>query len=284
MSENERWLHDLHEAVMAEMDKSYDLIYVDYRDKLTDTQVNALVQRDWDSLYDELGEWESDARWESVRYHMKDLAEGIISRLEQEHDVDLSWLYDEYEHTGTWDEAREQMEERDTSDWLRQLASNTGGVLLRIPLRDSLGQPADEDHNIYVNGANDLPEPDFFLATHGIAPTPENVEAYRSICAEVGYGGNFLLPFLLAYVDVSDLYAIPYDCGWVEFTDPHLLLENCYAGSGFDAQIHGTVRVHIDDLRTDEGAPGYSWDSVCGLYKPAYAAEIRPVLNEESAA
>lgn len=69
----------------------------------------------------------------------------------------------------------------------------------------------------------------------------------------------------------------------LEFAKPHILLIDMWNGSGHDVVVPAAMkrtltRVGLDDEEApqtgraylDSDADGYGWDSVAGVYKPAY--------------
>jgi hypothetical protein len=306
-------------ACVENLDKSYDLVYVSYDDKLTDDQVAWLLADDYESLWESTAEWESDQRWATSREIaagvLKETAEcmwrqGEVPEAEDEADdgyLDSEDLWDQFVGSNEYDELLYAIQDRDASKWLDELISHTGGVLLRIPL-------AEDDQSIErASGYEDeWPTEIESLLAWGIATMPDrtdaraveawladpqveaNAAALRAVWREIGdpVSGfiDYKWPFLLAYVDLADLVKARREEGvtHVELEDPHLLLTNIFEGDGHEEQLTGWVRVPVERLMTDDSAPGYSWDSIAGVHKPAYTCELRTVTptitTEEKAA
>ncbi len=277
----QRTLTLLADEIIADLRERYDLVHVAYDDKLTDTQVSALVRGDWTSFWDSTTEWESDIRHTAVAEIIRDEGKDVIdrwSRLDDtDHDPD-TWL-DNFEHTDQWERVREAIEERDFSRWAQQLADQTPAVLLRIGI-DAL----DEDHAFYrreVAAAE-------VLARIGFEATEHNLAVVTDQLAECSPEFSILMGYWVVGADVRHLFDLDSDADTtVEITDPHLYLGNPFAGSGWitEKPLTGTVRLRRDQLTTDTDAFGYSLDNVYGGLTPSqYAADLRTVHPEEATA
>lgn len=274
-----RTLMDLTNEVVSNMDERYTLIYVDYRDQLTDTQVAAMVRGDWESLWDSIQDWEADSQYDSAREVVNELAERVLDgwEAEAETDAETEWidgLREDYEYSEEWDEARFAVYDRDDSNAIRDLASQTGTIYLRVPVGEEMVLSGDVDEDVETVVANlDLPD------------SPALREVIRGILPEVGEG--YVMPFVFGSADVGDLYDLPAeDDARLTLTGGSLLLENTYMGSGWNDDLPGdfVTEVYRRDLRTDEDAPGYSWDDVCGLVRGAWPLSVATVGKCEVAA
>lgn len=221
------------------LDKSYELVYVDYRDELSDEQVAAIVRGDIDSLWESIDEWENESRWEGARYVIGD----TFSDEEWE-----SLTRDEQE------EVRVAIEERDSSDVIGQLIRHTSDPLLRISC-------VDEDRAWSFEPVT----PDEVLAQVGLEATEHNVKAVDYALANASPEFSVLMGYWIVSVDLATLYAAP-EGATVTIENPHLYLGNPFAGSGFitEEPLEGTVTVPREELRTDKDAFGYAVDEVYG--------------------
>jgi hypothetical protein len=272
MSDPNYNLTSLMEAVEARLEPSYELTWIDYRDRLSDDQVAMLVRGDWDALFESTEDWEADQRYESARTILNDLADEIVdgwereaSEVTEEEDWDnvqdtIREVRDSWDASDAFEDLRFVIYERDSSEPIRDLAHNTPAVLLRIPL-------ADDPELVDDTSPEDL------LTSIGLPVTPENIGNAGDIIANAGDWG---LPFVLVAVDPVIFYDIPRDTEGVTLTikDPHLLLSNPYAGDGWEEGLKGEITVPLADVHTDEDAPGYSWQNIAGVYVSAYEGEV----------
>lgn len=270
--------------------KSYDLVYVDRDDKLSDEQVEWLLEDDHEALWESLADFEGSQRYESARNEAADLIKGTVERMwrqgeipEAEDDADDGYfdsddLWDQFDGSDEYDVLIDRILERDTGSWFKELIDGVGGVLMRIPISDA-GTCISTDPGREISGAE-------LLHQWGVPVTGKNLNALDEIFAEVGGPSEAdRSPFLLAYLNLGEIYRLGPEVTHIELEQPHLLLTNIYAGDGYEAQLDTWVRVSVKNLRTDKGAPGSSWDSIAGVYKPAYTCEIRIVPpTEEKAA
>jgi hypothetical protein len=70
------------EDIIARLDATYDLVFVDYNDQLTPEGAAMIVRDDYESLFDSMSDWENESRW----YGAASVLEQIVSREE------LHWL------------------------------------------------------------------------------------------------------------------------------------------------------------------------------------------------
>lgn len=256
----------LAKRIIKGLDKTYDLIYVDYRDQLSDDQVAFIVSGDTDKLWESTWEWESDSSHEGTQYVIKEIFENL--------DDDERDALDHYDLTDELtDDLENAIRERESGDWIKQLIGHTPDVLIRVTLLD------EDDCFSFEEVAVDA-----FLTKTGFADTPKNREAAAEVianaCPEFGVG----MVSVLASVGVDDIWAMPYDTKQVEITNPHLWLGNPFAGSGYAAEFEGTVIVAREDLRTDKDAFGYGWqDVISGDYQTDSSIRaIEPTTETET--
>ena len=274
-----RTLEDVRDAVIAAMDPKYDLIYVDYRDSLTDEQAAAVVRGDYESLWESTSEWEGDSLWEGAKYVMEELTKQVFSEWHaatetDEQDEWVSGLEVDWEHSNEWFEAMQSLTERDSGDWVLDLIRNTSDLYLRVCVGEDMYLSGDLDSDVET-----------VMANISLTDTPALREVVRNILPEVGEG--YVVPFVFGSGSVGDIHDLPMP--WepdndVTLTGGSLLLENVYMGSGWNDDLpEGTsITVKRDELRTDEDAPGYSWDDVCGLVKGAWPMTIAPAVKHEA--
>lgn len=251
----------LADAIIANLDATYELVYVDYRDGLSDEQAAAVVRGDGEALFDSLADFEGDQRYESCRQVIDEALGDVLREWEAETDADLSYLRDAFPHSEAWDRVRYEIEERDRGDWLAQLARNTGRVLLRINV-------IDEDHGYSFASV----EPERVLVDVGLPlpATEANVATVRATLAECSPEYSVLMGYWIVGVDLSDILKLPSE-GEVEIVNPYLYLGNPFTGSGFISPkpLQARVRVARSDLTTDKDAFGYAVDEIYGGLRPS---------------
>lgn len=272
---SKRTMQGLRDEMLARLRDSYDLIYVDYRDGLTDEQAAALLRGDTEALYDSLDQWEFEARADGTRYELDELAKEVISDWEREDDEDYTVLADEFRYSDEEDEVRDAIQDRDGSNPIRDLAGQTRSQYIRVRIGEDFvlaGEDMDEDVETVMANA-DLPD------------TPEVRALVRSIIPEAGTGRH-LTPFLFASVDMSEVYDLPWNPeDEVTITGGSLLLEDGWNGAGWNDDLPEGFKITVKrgDLRHDEDAWGYSWDDVCGLVTGAWPATLSVAKGEVAA-
>lgn len=259
------------DEIIARLAATYDLIYVDYRDELDDEQAAAVVRADYESLWDHLAQFESDSRYEGVKYVIDELVTEVIREWDIDADADLDFIAEAFKNDpDEWDRVRYAIEERDDGSWLQQLMRQTPNVLLRINV-------IDEDNGYSFEEV----KPRRVLKDIGMPATRANVETVERTLLECSPEYSVLLGYWIVGADLGDIYELPNDPDTeVEITNPYLYLGNPFSGSGFISErpIEGTVRVKRGDLRTDADAFGYGVDEIYGgLYASSFECKIEAV-------
>jgi hypothetical protein len=260
MREGKRTVEHLADAIIENLAKSYDLVYVDYRDELSAEDAAALVRGDTDAVFESMWEWEADNRWDACEAIIGELADDVVTNWEHEDDADYSELLAELPGD-EYDRVRFTIEERDSSDWVRDLIRNTPNVLLRINV-------IDEDHGYSFEEV----AVERVLEDVKLPVTPENVATMNSTLAECSPEYSVLMGYWIVGADLSDIYDLPVEPdAEVEIVNPYLYLGNPFVGSGFISErpFEGTVRVKRSDLKTDKDAFGYAVDEVYGGLSPS---------------
>ncbi len=268
----ERSHKTLADELIADLDESYELVYVDRGDRLTDEQVAAIVACDFDSLWGgDLGEWESDQRADRVHQIIRDDAEEIVRHWEIEDDADYSTLLHTFDHTTEeWERVREAIDDREAGNWMNELCNNTNPVLLRVRVLD-------ED----TGYDNEIVHPERVLRDVGLPVTDDNVRIMRATLNECSPEFSVLLGYWVAGVRVRDMYELTNEPNaQIEIVNPYLYLGNPLQGTGWMSEepFQGVATVRRGDLRTDKAAFGHSLDSIFGgLNAGSLACEIRTV-------
>lgn len=259
------------DAVIAAMDDTYTLMYIDYDDRLSPEQINAVFRGDTEQVWDSNEDWE----WENRRHGIESALDDTLAK-----DVLTSWLregrlmpddfLDQWKWSDEYDTARFAMEDRDDSDVYRDLARQSGTVFVRV----EIGQSFVFDGNVTEELVDEV------LGGLTIPETPALRSLVEQILPECYHGGEHV-PFLFGSVRVGDVYDLPWDeDAEVTLTGGSLLFEDCMNGAGYseappvDYMDALTVTVKRSDLLTDDDQFGYSWDSVCGFVGGCYPISV----------
>jgi hypothetical protein len=270
MSDPERTIENLANETIAGLSATYDLVYVEYRDQLTDEQIAAVVRNDLDEFWELTSEFESDQRWESVQHIIREEGQMVLDRWAAQDDEDYDHLLGELEFTEDWERIREEIEDRDQGDWPMELAANSGSVLLRIAAPE-----LDEDHAYFHE---EVSAADVLLKLN-MADTDHNLDTVQDALNNASPEFSLIMGYWVVGASVADLYELlGHGIETVEITNPHLYLGNPFMGSGFvtEKPVHGTITVPRSALLTDKEAFGSSLDDIYGGLNPSsFEAEIR---------
>ena len=238
--------------LMGRLDKTYTLVYADRGDRLTNDQQDALARGDWESLWASIDEWYHDAQWPSIDWEREDLVKAELDDDERE----------QFENSDEWGELGLAIQERDDSNWLKDVCGHN--VLLRVR--------ASECDDIVQESFN----PRTWAADCGVEPTPHNLEQITDALNECV--GRAITPFWLFTVNECDLYELHFEReeARLRVRNPHLLFEDAMAGTGMECKVEHTEILHREHLRSDRDQVGYSWDELCGL--PAFAVDTEIVM------
>lgn len=249
----------LRERIIAELDGTYDLVHVDYRDQLNDDQVGMLVAGDHEDLWESTFEFESEWRHHGVQYVIDD----IRSRLSD----DERRAFDAID-----EDIRDIIRDRDTSRWFDQLVRQTPDPILRLP---AIG----EDFATLL----DSDEPDWaeVFAELGVPDTAGNREVIQRLVRETP--SSVLMGYWLVTLDLSFINKLADDDD-VLIVSPTLILGNPFTGAYTcdESRLEGAIVVKRGDLRTDRQAFGYSAAEVYGgLDASRYECDARVVAPVE---
>ncbi len=81
-----RTVKNLAKAIIAGLDAKYDLVFINQGDKLMNEQVAALVNGDYEKLWDSTEEFESDAMHSSIDEILRTNLDEVIAGWEREDD------------------------------------------------------------------------------------------------------------------------------------------------------------------------------------------------------
>lgn len=238
--------------IFSSMSDKYDLVYIQYDDKLTDEQVELLAQGELYELYDGMeSEWLGDSRCMSAEYEASELVKDVLVKWYQRYD---EGTIDAIKDSLDMDEIEDMIRDRDSSDPLKDLIGNTPATLMRINM------PFEEliEHVSQVTKAL------------GIKKSKENKKALKAALNEA------YRPFLISLVfavEPSSLLSLGEE---VTVTNPFVWLHTG-SGDGYvtDEPIQAEITVKRKFLHTDKEAPGYGWEETTGVVTKYYMAEIR---------
>jgi hypothetical protein len=242
--------------LVAGLEDSYDLIYVDYRDELNEKQVNAIVEGDTETLFDDLdSDWEYQSRHAGSTYVIEQITTEEEREALEQHDL--------------IDELREAIEEREDGSWMHQLIGHTSDPLLRVCL-------ADEDADLSFHEVS----VDQFLTRTGLPDTEHNRKTAAEVIANASPEYSVNLLYALVTVDLKKLYDLPEDVTQVWITNPDIWMGSPFSGSGYCESFEGRILVKREDLHTDKSAFGYGWQDVVGQTWQTKDSDLFPVPPE----
>lgn len=225
-----------------DLDKSYNLVYIDRNDYLEDSKkIEKIIQDGNNHSLDENWDWQSDAQYESIRYIIDELFNkyGEISEEDQE-------------------EIKDYLLDHDESYPNDDLIKNTPSQYFFY----SLGI---EDSGMEQEGGQ--PDEDRIknISKRLRSKNPELKKAIKSIVNNSGYGGNVVILF---EDDIDNLLC---EGDIIEFgPKTEICIMDRMNGSGHSEAIGTTLKIRFDrkNLHSDDGYSGYSFTKdVCGMTK-----------------
>lgn len=241
--------------IIARVPAEVDLVYVDYRDEWSDEQLQLMLNDDYDELWETTEEHESDSRWQGVKYVMDEVIES-----EEERDLLIEFNLE--------DELRDEIQERDSSNWYKDMHRNTPDKLLSVAVGydvpDYTQCQTDEEIEEHVAG---------MAEALGIE-LGANRSALAQILAEASYGGELRVIWYGAVEPALSATG-------ATFTDPCVVILDRWNGSGMDGRVTGTVTVKLEpgDIAVDSQMR-YGWDAIAGVVHSAYACDVTYVKAE----
>lgn len=221
------------------LDKSYELVYIDYRDMIEDDELIEKMVRagNCDALCE--NDWYWEARIDGARYVVDEKRKEFPEMTDEEAEQVLIYIQ---EH----DESRPE----------KDLIRNTPAKFFYY----SLGL---EDNGMELEGGEPLDERVAAICKHMGIFDDDFKKSVREMCDNAGYGGNLVILF------ESDIEDMLEDGKYIKFDDDaRLCLMNRGQGAGHDVKLGRKIVVPFkrENLHTDEGAAGYSYaGDVCGM-------------------
>lgn len=239
------------QRAIDELPEKTHLIYVDYRDSLTEEQVRFHLAGDDESLWESLSEFESEAQ----HYGIKSCLDDVL-----DDDEEREALRDD---AHAWERFCEECINRDESDAMRDLIRNTSDPMVKYSLKHEVDPGSwSWPHDAIEESARAVAE------AAGI-DFATNHAALRILVIEASYGGSL---HVLHRSDLADLDGAKRAI----FTDPFLLIHDTMNGSGHMEQIKGEVSVEIDEdtMRLDAGRMSWS-DDIAGIVHSACETPVK---------
>ncbi|MET4144129.1 hypothetical protein [Arthrobacter sp. UYCo732] len=277
-------------GIIAANQSPVSLRFVDYDDRLTQEQMSMILAGQWVDAENDVDDNFADNAYEEATT----TARTEIDEAVEEGRFDREW--DDLD-PDEQDEARRAVEERDDSDPIKDLLRNTPDQLLRT----SLGRPAERLSEPRWSSGHRLDDGGFAARHSAVSgllkdsgmdvDSPEVRDAIDELVNEGPYDWHEGVQLdVLWYGGIDDAVPTPRTESpetegrkVLDFAKPHVLLIDKWNGSGHDVVVPAAMkrtltRVGYDEEEApqtgraylDSDAGGYGWDSVAGVYKPAY--------------
>lgn len=255
---------ELYALYADQLRSEYHLFYVDRDDELPEPAVDLLLDGDVLAARDHLHEyvWETIAEgsWYAV-------TEELVTNAEHREIL---------EDADQLQELRYAIEERDVSDPFAEVLRNTPDVFVRF----DTGYAVETN---YASSAEDQETTLREIADHLSIDLETNRAALTEMTLNAISGGEL---YVIWSADLTELQELQAGVSVLEWTDPHLVVLSSWNGSGWEAQITGTVRLRHQQgaLTRDNAGPGYGWSEVCGgLIRSYYATSVTVDNSDDSA-
>ncbi|AXH70538.1 hypothetical protein HOT75_gp152 [Gordonia phage Daredevil] len=258
------------ERILSEVQSGahkFHLVYVDYRDELSDEQIAEYMDEGYvDSIHE--SEWYFDCRYDGAMSEMDDLFR--VNDITVDDDVRLTGAELRDIDNDLFDELRFAIEEHDQSDVERQLISNTPDQLFRIHLADDartkeiIDLLTDDDPTAWLEVASDV------LEDGGIPVTAANMARLRDLCAEQYYYGGALVA--LVYLDITTARKLAEHGGTL--TRPEVWIWDGWNGAAYGDTFDTEISVPAGRVTLDNAGGGYGIDKICGLVKSCFRTEV----------
>lgn len=250
------------ELFHEEYPRGVDLVYVDYRDELTNEQCQKIVETgDIYAPEEDMWDWVNDCQYDS--------AIEIIKTLAKEYEE----LEDFYDDMVDDEDLKSAIYEADTSNFVKDLLRNTRNKAMYYKL---------DYYSDYDLTEESLEEEIKGIANHLGVDAQEHRESLKELVENATYGGNLCIYW---YGDIKDVTKEEEEePKFISFDNPvRLCIMDRFNGSGHDVKLKAPItaefrreNLHMDDVK----GCGYSYGyDVCGLYMPAY--EDSPRFSNE---
>ncbi len=251
-----------------------NLVYIDYRDELSNKECVLLVGGKKDEILENRDFDDSESS--EIDRLLKDALPDEDER-------------ETFESSDEIDDFRTECRERDESYPLKDLIRNTGRKPVRFYIRSGINRVAFPEDSWRWSEHRTEVEARKVCKAAGLN-WDLNCDAMIELVQNASYGGVLCI---YAYVEMSMIDKITEHClrgderGRVKltFTNPNLLAHDAWNGSGHDVTVKGDITIRFGRGALEETqygvmaldarnvGTGYSWEESCGPYLPAYICD-----------
>lgn len=254
----------IEQRAIANLDATYDLIYVAYDDQLSDERIAnwftaETVEARWDveiEVYDVFDETRYHSTQEAMKEALEAAAVDIWGR-DNDFDAD-DFLID---HQLDW--LRQEVWDRDQSNPFADLLRNTPNQLVRADLGDF------DVPSAWSSGDDERTECIRDMAKRLGIDLDLNRDALEELFDNAGGG----MLQIIWYADLADLMKLDSDSNRpsrATITDPYVIVIDSWNGAGHDVKVNGTFTFDLDHVVLDSKGGGYGWDQIASVVKSAY--------------
>lgn len=254
------------ERALIHMEESYDLIYIDRSDELSEEDLTQYIFHQDDFWGGQFMEEFGEARSEGMEYAVDTLRDAVYRSIQIE---DEQWFMENEETLGNlWYEITHLIEDnivnRESSEWFSELLANS---LRNAPWMSSR---IDLDDVLYEELSDEKVRE--ILATFGVTATDEDIE---QLVAECSYPDWWAAKVVFIPDSVGAIEALSSFSGEdrVVVTDPHLWVGNPMMGNGFEIPLEGDVCIKTGDL-----SPETMFEEVFAPRRGEYVSKVSCVL------
>jgi hypothetical protein len=254
----------LPESITSVLDKTYDLVYVDYDsnfDFCPDKLQQAIREQDSQCLYEEVDDWMGEACADSVSYILDN---NLPEELSRAFDVDVeraALFVEKYE-----DELKDEIYERDCSDPVADMLRHTEDPVMFFDTGYEVQPEAGMDGGVLKDEVRGVKK-----ALKIPARNTRYDSAITLMIEQASYGGQLVIYFRADVKDMLQIKNPPTDKpkNTVMFTNPMIAIIDTVNGSGDNTDVEGwTVKypLDLDSIFLDKTIK-YSYTyRVCGMY------------------
>lgn len=238
---------DMLNTALEAMPTNPSLGYIDYRDELSNDQVEAMIKGESLEEDPDFTEWIYMNKYESASYYVDDCMDHLRKEFADNEEAS-EWIDDNE------DVIKEYLEDeavyRDDTDLLHDLAANTPDVKLMIPLI----------------GEDDTDWSDERKASQLMAALGTTDERYywptRNLIAEAPT--DMGMAWVVFEASVVDIYEGRFKQGTIKITNPTVVYGNPFTGGVWDACYEGLTYHGDASTIMRDGSWGYTLDYIYG--------------------
>ena len=242
--------------VINMLDKSYELIYVDYQSNLEGLEneiQEAIHAQCWSHIDEKLMDWFCESEWQSIEFIMEQLALDIESEWE------ISLKDAEELLKENFDAISEEIYNRDCSNPLKDLMRNTGDFVAFYDTGyEVLSDSWSWDAEIWKEELQELKS---FLKID----SNKYDKRLEIMLAQASYGGRLVIYFLLD--DLKEVMNLS-DKNIVKFENPMIAIIDTFNGSGDNTDLPGlelSLPLNVENIFLDKTIKYNYTYVVCGM-------------------